>query len=133
LGRRYWDWSLDSDNLSKSPIFQSSPGLGGDSHPSTSPSKVAIVGGDRCLKDGPFSDVVVHFWSQKGEPHCLSRGFEDVVPISQLSHSFRPEAIEELLQQPDYEKFFLSMEHGPHNWLQQAIGGDMFYNTAPYG
>jgi tyrosinase len=118
--------------LSKSPVFDSS-GFGGDSKPHSAPSEEPIVGGDRCLREGPFADVVVHWWTKQGEAHCLSRGFQDVVPISKIGHAFRPEAIRTLLQAPDYEQFFLSMEHGSHNGIQVAIGGDIMFNTAPYG
>lgn len=133
LGLRYWDWSLDSDDLSSSPVFLASPGFGGDSHPSSEASDIAIVGGDRCVKDGPFVDLLVHWWTKKGEPHCLSRGFNDIKPMKEIGQSFKPEAIENLLNQPDYQNFFLAMEHGPHNAIQIAIGGDICFNSAPYG
>jgi tyrosinase len=131
---RFWDWSLDWEELSASPVFKPSPGFGGDSrHPESNASDVAIVGGDRCVQDGPFGDVTVHWWTKAGSSHCLSRGFDDIVPINKMGHSFRPAAIEKLLDQPDYESFFLSMEHGAHNGVQIAIGGDICFNTAPYG
>jgi tyrosinase len=76
---------------------------------------------------------VVHWWTKQGSPHCLSRGFNDVVPIREMGYSVNPEAMKKLLQQPDYEQFFLLMEHGPHNGIQVAIGGDIMFNTAPYG
>jgi tyrosinase len=50
-----------------------------------------------------------------------------------MGYSVNPEAMEKLLRQPDYEQFFLLMEHGPHNGIQVAIGGDIMFNTAPYG
>ncbi|KAH8812840.1 hypothetical protein F5884DRAFT_786519 [Xylogone sp. PMI_703] len=131
-GLTYWDWTLDWEDLSRSPIFKSSPGFGGNSNPNSEPSKVAIVGGDRCLQDGPFAGTTVHWWTQEGQSHCLSRGFQDVVPIEEMGKSFRPGRIEKILQQPDYESFFLNMEHTIHNGIQVAIGGDIMYNTAPY-
>jgi hypothetical protein len=54
------------------------------------------------------------------------------VHINEISYSFRPEAIEVPIQQPDYEQLFLSMEHESHNGIQVAIGGDVMFNTAPY-
>ncbi|KAE9372643.1 Di-copper centre-containing protein [Stipitochalara longipes BDJ] len=128
----YWDWSLDWKDLSKSPVFDISPGFGGDSHSNSEPSEVAIVGGDRCVNEGPFTNITVHWWTQQGDPHCLSRGFRDIQPISHMGYVFKPESIERLLQQPDYKQFFLAMEHSVHDGLQVAIGGDIMFNTAPY-
>lgn len=130
---RYWDWSLDWKNLSQSPVFQSAPGFGGNSQPTSLASKDALVGGDRCVEDGPWAGMMVHWWSQKAAPHCLSRGFQDVTPMDDMGHHLSSEILTLLHQQPDYESFFLMMEHGVHNAVQIAIGGDIMFNTAPYG
>lgn len=133
FGYRYWDWSLDWKDLSRSPVFHNASGFGGDSHPNSIISEEPIVGGDRCLDNGPWAGLVVHWWTQNAPPHCLSRGFKDVTPINDMGHYLSGDVIKELLQQPDYESFFLMMEHGVHNAVQIAIGGDIMFNTAPYG
>ena len=130
---RYWDWSLDWKELATSPVFYDDPGFGGDSHPNSTASEEAIIGGDRCLQDGAWAGMTVHWWTQSAPPHCLSRGFNDITPINEMGHHVSNEVIEQLLQQPDYESFFLMMEHGIHNAVQIAIGGDIMFNTAPYG
>ncbi|KAH7382055.1 hypothetical protein BKA64DRAFT_713295 [Cadophora sp. MPI-SDFR-AT-0126] len=81
---RYWDWSLDWKDLTRSPVFQNSPGFGGDSHFNSTPSAKAIVGGDRCVDDGPWAGMTVHWWTQSTPPHCLSRGFQDVTPMNDM-------------------------------------------------
>lgn len=44
----------------------------------------------------------------------------------------RPEAIEKVLRQPDYESFFLALEHGPYDEIPNGIRGDDLLNfTVP--
>lgn len=119
--------------MHNSPVFRDAPGFGGNSHPKSPASEEAIVGGDRCIDDGPWAGMVVHWWTQSAPPHCLSRGFEDVIPMNGMGHHLSGEILAQLHQQPDYESFFLMMEHGVHNAVQVAIGGDIMFNTAPYG
>lgn len=53
--------------------------------------------------------------------------------MSEMGRYLSGEVMIQLHHQPDYQSFFLMMEHGVHNAVQVAIGGDILFNTAPYG
>jgi tyrosinase len=119
--------------MPQSPVFSAEHGFGGDSHPDREPSDEVIIGEDRCVDNGPFTGLEVHWWGVEDYPHCLSRGFRDGSDMIEMGLIIQPEAIEKLLGLDDYHKFFLGLEEGPHNAIPAAIGGDFFYTVAPYG
>ena len=45
----------------------------------------------------------------------------------------RPETLERLLDEPNYESFNLGLEYGPHIAVPLIIRGDFYRVTAPYG
>jgi len=124
----YWDWSLDWENLSKSPVWDNDTGFGGDGDP----KGTETVGFGRCVADGPFKDLRPLFYNNDDNPHCLSRGFWDGQKEGFLSGSgISPQAIEQIMALPDYESFFLALEHGPHNVIPNSVRGDFFEVHCP--
>ena len=130
---RYWDWTLDWEHPTAAPVFDANHGFGGDSSPDTGASREVIVGEDRCVVDGPFAGIVVHWYGAQDYPHCLSRGFHDKVEFDEIGHRFGPAAMEHALARDDYQSFLQELEDGPHLAIPQGIGGDFFYTVAPYG
>jgi len=131
-GLVYWDWTLDSDALENSPVFDPDTGFGGDGE----------VGGDitvgksgRCLVDGPFAGITADYYDVKYDPHCLSRGFrDDAGNLGHINgHDISPESIEEVLSLGDYESFVTLMESRVHDAIPFGIAGDFETFTAPYG
>ncbi|KAK3996622.1 tyrosinase [Cladorrhinum sp. PSN332] len=122
----YWDWTLDWESLSDSPVFSSTLGFGGDGDlrlPVT-------VGGGRCVTTGPLAGHLRPLlYGNETNPHCLSRGFRyGDKPIEALS----PDAVGKVLEAEDYKSFLLGIENGAHNAIPNAVRGDFFSFTAPY-
>lgn len=126
---RHWDWSLDSEDITKSPVFDSTYGFGGDGDP-IAPKSVAY---GHCVTDGPFANLEALYFGTEDRKHCLSRGFTS----SEDSHAggkyISPEALEETLASPEYDAFYRKLEYGAHNAVPLIIRGDFFKVTAPYG
>ena len=119
---RYWNWALDWEDLKNAPIWDATLGFGGDGNA----SEPSVADGN-CVTDGPFGRLTALFVDSAPQPHCLSRSFQDVGP------NIRPEAVERVLQLPDYESFNLGLEEGPHRDIPYSIRGDFYIFTAPYG
>lgn len=128
----YWDWTLDSAALEKSPVFDPNTGFGGDGEVG---GDIAVGRTGRCLVDGPFAGISVDYYDVEYQPHCLSRGFRDL--DGNLGHmdgnDISPESIEEVLSMNKYEDFVASMESRVHDAIPFGIGGDFETFTAPYG
>ncbi|KAF4615860.1 hypothetical protein G7Y89_g15255 [Cudoniella acicularis] len=124
----YWDWSLDWKNMAKSPIWEDEGGFGGNGNEKAEIS----VGKGHCVTDGPFANLTVAYFSNKNESHCLSRGFvQGELLDERFGAKVRPEALEAILQQPDYESFNSRLENGPHDSLPHSVRGDFSRETAP--
>ncbi|KAH7391524.1 hypothetical protein BKA64DRAFT_696230 [Cadophora sp. MPI-SDFR-AT-0126] len=139
----YWDWTLDSADLSKSPIWDPDHGFGGNGDLSTPET----IHNGHCVPDGPFANTTRQWHAIRGgefhsvarEPHCLSRGFLNAGMISgtdrEKSSKFHrhisPEHVEHILQQPDYLSFFKLFESGAHNAIPQFLRGDWLVFSAP--
>ncbi|KAK6596644.1 hypothetical protein H4I96_09296 [Botrytis cinerea] len=124
----YWDWSLDWEDMSKSPIWDSNIGFGGNGNSHSNKS----VGHGHCVTDGPFANRTIQYFGSEYGAHCLSRGFihgDHLRTIFGLK--VQPKALEAVLLQPDYESFNLELEEGPHNAIPRAIRGDFLRVTAP--
>lgn len=121
---RYWDWTLDWENLAESPIFSATIGFGGNGNESAPSS----VGEGHCVTEGPFADLQPLFYGPHVRPHCLSRGFTDFP-----GRNASPAVVQTILEEKDYESFFLGVENGPHNVAPNGIRGDFYSFTAPYG
>lgn len=130
-GLVYWDWTLDSEALEKSPVFSAESGFGGDGEKD---GEITVGKTGRCLKDGPFTDIVADYYDVKYHPHCLSRGFRN--DEGELGHidgtDISPSSIEEVLNMDDYEDFVALMESRVHDTIPFGIGGDFETFTAPY-
>ncbi|KAK5737665.1 hypothetical protein LTR17_006527 [Elasticomyces elasticus] len=127
----YWDWTLDSEALEKSPVFDPITGFGGDGEVG---GEVTIGRSGRCLVDGPFTNITADYYDVKYQPHCLSRGFRDLDgSLGHIDgHDISPESIEEVLSLTEYESFVTLMESRVHDAIPFGIGGDFETFTAPY-
>jgi tyrosinase len=128
----YWDWTLDSDAIENSPVFDPDTGFGGDGEVG---GELTVSNTGRCVVDGPFAGIVVPYYDVKYQPHCLSRGFRDLE--GNLGHingsDITPESIEEVLSIDGYEQFVALMESRVHDAIPYGISGDFETFTAPYG
>lgn len=110
----YWDWTLDSDAVENSPVFDPDTGFGGDGEVG---GKITVSNSGRCVVDGPFAGVQADYYDVKYMPHCLSRGFRDLE--GNLGHidgsDLSPQSIEEVLSVEGYEKFVTLMESRVHD------------------
>ncbi|TVY16268.1 Tyrosinase ustQ [Lachnellula arida] len=114
--------------MAKSPVWDTETGFGGNGNENAGRS----VGKGHCVTDGPFANLTVQYFSVKREPHCLSRGF---LHGEILDHRFgdrvRPQLIESLLEEPDYDAFNSRLEAGPHDAVPRGVNGDFSRATAP--
>lgn len=128
--RRFWDWQLDWEDITKAPIWNSEHGFGTTGY--AEPSSHAIVGG-YCVRDGPFKEFVIPYLDEKPYPHCLSRGFLVGDDLKNKSTMISPEIVEGLLSLDNYNEFNLGLENGPHLAIPRSIRGDFSLLTAPSG
>lgn len=126
---RYWDWSLDWEDLTLSPVWDSDTGFGGNGNSSDEKS----VAHGSCVTDGPFARLVALFWGVEDKPHCLSRGFAKHEKVKKFGLKVKPEALQKLLEEPDYDSFNLGLENGPHDTIPSIVRGDFYKVTAPNG
>ena len=125
---RYWDWSLDWENLTQSPVFDPDTGFGGDGNRFGRKS----VGEGYCVTDGPFAGLELPYFNGNDHLHCLSRGFQNGNLSGSLpGEKIQPKAIEGISREPDYESFLLALERAPRNEIPNGIGGDFIKSTAP--
>ncbi|KAK0934150.1 hypothetical protein LTR29_014264 [Friedmanniomyces endolithicus] len=127
----YWDWTLDSEALEGSPVFDATTGFGGDGEVG---GEITVGRSGRCVVDGPFRNVTADYYDVKFQPHCLSRGFRDQEGnLGHIDgHEISPESIEEVLGLDEYEKFVALMESRVHDAIPFGIAGDFETFTAPY-
>ena len=83
--------------------------------------------------DGRFAHLKIPFLRDKVIPHCLSRGFASGEELRNNGTACRPAEIEKLMQEDNYEDFFLALEAGPHDSVPHIIRGDFSVLTAPSG
>ncbi|CAA7268248.1 unnamed protein product [Cyclocybe aegerita] len=137
----YWDWSLDSRNISASPIWDPVTGFGGNGVPGTYtvPKNVnytenlifpeAFVG---CVMDGPFANYTVRLGPGFLQTnHCLTRGIDQSYSVH-----ITYEAVARTLHLPTFEQFRLELEggaaaHKMHDGGHYMVGGEMsnFYSS----
>ena len=123
---------MDWEHPTAAPVWDPVHGFGGDSRPHSRPSEEVIVGQDRCVTDGPFAGLQVHWFGEHDNPHCLSRGFLDKTDFNSIGYRFSPEAVEQILGHKDYHDFQQDLEDGPHLAIPHGVGGDFFFTVAPY-
>lgn len=128
-GIRYWDWILDFANSSTSLIFDPDHGFGGDGTLDEPENESKGT----CIHNGPFAHYYALYVDSKYAPHCLSCRFGEKFFVQHpLQSPFHPERVNKMLALPNFEEFTTSM-YQMHNDLHNRIGGDLQYNTSPYG
>ncbi|KAH8602301.1 hypothetical protein B0O99DRAFT_499777 [Bisporella sp. PMI_857] len=126
----YWDWSLDAEDLTKSPVFDNVYGFGGNGNSSAPRS----VGNGHCVTEGPFAHMEAFYFGDvnKTMKHCFSRGFiSSAVAYNKIKY-VGPDALEDVLSSDTYDMFYSRLEHGAHNAIPLTIRGDFLRVTAPY-
>ena len=125
---RYWDWSLDWEDVTQAPVWDPILGFGGDGDE----KDIESIHG-HCVTDGPFARLKVLYVEKFPYPHCLSRGFARGENLTRFSAALEPTALDDLLGTPDYASFNLGVEDGPHLSIPRSIHGDFSTVTAPAG
>lgn len=134
----YWDWVVDSANLTSSPIWDPDSGFGGNGVWDDEEGR-----GQQCVRDGPFANTV-RAWTVSNttgeisyEPHCMSRIFRDADDEGKiygwLHDLVSPEKVEETLRKPDYGSFFLWFQLHTHNAIPFFIRGEWASFQVPNG
>ena len=126
---RYWDWSQDWRDFHHAPVWSSDGGFGGDGNITDE----TTVGKGRCVTDGPFAGLEALYYDDQVQPHCLSRGFEKGERMEELAELIRPEVIEDLMHDDEYEKFAPELERRAHRFIRDGVNGDFSKFTGPYG
>lgn len=130
-GLVYWDWTLDSDDLASSPIFDPVTGFGGDGSPT---GEITVGKHGRCIVDGPFAGVQALWYDVKYQPHCLSRGFRNDNGAGKMDgKDVSKSSIDRVLSLETYEQFVREMEVRVHDAIPFGIGGDFETFSAPFG
>lgn len=123
----YWDWTLDWENITMSPIWDVETGFGGSGNVEVG----SPVFKAHCVTEGPFANLEVPYFEDIYQPHCLLRGFDENLEDFRLE--LKPESLMNLLLSPDYRSINLGLEHGPHVAIPKSINGDFSLHTAPFG
>lgn len=123
----YWDWTLDWENITTSPIWAIDTGFGGNGNTSHG----AAVFQAYCVTEGPFAYLHVPYFENIYRPHCLLRGFDQ--NLTNFRDALKPESLQDLLLSQDYDKLNLGLENGPHVAIPKSINGDFSLHTAPFG
>ncbi|KAI8587058.1 hypothetical protein BDZ88DRAFT_454424 [Geranomyces variabilis] len=109
----YWDWSYDSQQPERSPLFTNTY-FGGNGD----------TANNSCLETGPFAgESAVYPW-----PHCLSRGFffgDNNGTGDMMGAQYSPIEMEWVLRHTTFDAFRKALENHPHNMIHTALGGDM--------
>jgi tyrosinase len=130
IGSRFWDWALDWKNLTQAPVWDATQGFGGNG----AVDSTVTVGHGRCVQDGPFAHLQLQYYNNDWRPHCLSRGF---IPAELQEHfgaqRLNSSAMAAVMDEPDYYKFLMKLEEGPHSAIPITVRGDFSRFTAPNG
>jgi tyrosinase len=86
-----------------------------------------------CVSDGPFAGMHLQYLNDLHTPHCLSRNFAESERLQSFGDQLRPEVVEKLLREPEYDMFSFVFEETTHLATPNIIGGDILGNTAPNG
>ena len=85
------------------------------------------------MTNGPFSSIEVRYYDDAERPHCLSRGFPDDSELKELGELIKPEVIDDLMAESDYDKFASEVERRGHKFLSHSVRGDLSKFTGPNG
>lgn len=135
----YWDWTIDSDDLSQSPVLSpdTTKGFGGNGLNGgfVSPSRPNPL--TMCVMDGAFANFTVAFYGGSLRPHCLNRGFNDGANTlfgKYQQQEYNASKISQILRDnKNFSTFATQLENEPHGAIHQTIGGDMIPSTSPNG
>ncbi|KAH8821800.1 hypothetical protein F5884DRAFT_827986 [Xylogone sp. PMI_703] len=120
----YWDWTLDWEDLSRAPVFDSDYGFGGDGNPN-----VKVLDDRTCVTDGPLAGSSLKYFNEEAHIHCLLRKFDHT--NGRLSgEKYKAETIDQVLQRPNITSF-LSDINKIHASVHEGLGGDMEGFSAP--
>ncbi|TVY82897.1 Tyrosinase ustQ, partial [Lachnellula suecica] len=125
----YWDWSLDWENIAKSPVWDSAYGFGGNGNISSSKS----VAYGHCVTDGAFAYLTALYFGEQNKKQCLSRGFITEGEARKKGFYNSPDVIKEMLRISEYRLFSSTLETNAHNSIPLIVRGDFYKVTAPYG
>ena len=123
----YWDWTLDWENITISPIWDTETGFGGNGNVNLG----SPVFDAHCVTEGPFALLDVPYFEDIYKPHCLLRGFDK--NLAKFRQDLHPDALDKLLLLDDYNTLNLGLENGPHVAIPKSINGDFSLHTAPFG
>ncbi|MCJ1441960.1 MAG: hypothetical protein MMC23_002452 [Stictis urceolatum] len=139
----YWDWSLDWEDLTLAPVWDSDSfggdgsevgrGLVGENGELVNGRDGGGVMGGGCVLEGAFKGVRAAWLGPLWRPHCLSRGFLRGEGVRRAGRRNSPEALERLMRAGGYEEFLGALERGAHASVPKVVGGDFGLFTAPYG
>ncbi|KAK7991413.1 Tyrosinase [Apiospora saccharicola] len=127
----YWDWTLDTADVTKSPIWDPVTGFGGNGDPAIDPLQESSR--KKCLVDGPLKGLEVAYTMNGYDPHCLARNWNSGIafPGNMLADSYTKKVVDEVSAQTTYVDFRYQLEGGPHGAIHSAVGGDMSPATSP--
>jgi hypothetical protein len=120
----YWDWTLDWEDLTRSAIWDTDAGFGGNGNP----DQRSTTDNGYCMEAGPYASLRPQYYASHACPHCLSRNFTKID-----TQRLRPDMVDKVMESSDYETLFIALEKGPHNVIPNMIGGDFLTFTAPNG
>ncbi|OHW94339.1 monooxygenase [Colletotrichum incanum] len=135
----YWDWTLDSDDMSKSPVFSSDAttgfggnGLNGGWVSPTRPNPLTM-----CVIDGAFANFTVSYFETTARSHCLNRGFNNGVGVTAGQYEgdlYSQAKVSSIIENSsNFSTFATALEADPHGAIHSAVGGDLFPSTSPNG
>ncbi|KAK7931176.1 hypothetical protein PG985_001888 [Apiospora marii] len=127
----YWDWTLDTADVTKAPVWDPETGFGGNGDPAIDPLKESSL--KKCLVDGPLKGSQVAYTMHGYAPHCLARNWNSGIafPGDMLADSYTKEVVAEVAAKDNYADFRYELEGGPHGAIHSAVGGDMSPATSP--
>lgn len=114
---RYWQISVDADNILRSPVWDAQFGVGGNG-----------AGGNGCIQDGPFKNLTLHFNQDghPGDPYCLTRSI-NVETFKGSSQRY----IDECLASPTFAEAHGCYENFVHASAHDGTGGVVSGDLAP--
>ncbi|KAI9330094.1 hypothetical protein BDR26DRAFT_807595, partial [Obelidium mucronatum] len=111
----YWDWTLDAQNPSMSPIFSDSAFGGNGQSPSN------------CIQTGCFSNATVIINHES--PQCITRTFQQL-NNGMLGSAYTSSIVENLVGTSTWGPFSQTIYSGPHAAVHNALGGDFSFPPA---
>lgn len=133
----YWDWTLDSSDPAKSPIWSATAGFGGNGLNGgfVNPARPGPL--TMCVQDGPFRRFEPAYSTGQYDPHCLNRGFNNNGPgaLGRMGgDAYTPAIVANITTtSTTFPAFATRLEDGPHGAVHASVGGDMVPSTSPNG